>query len=158
MNSKKLKILYHLLVNIQRSVGTFPVESGGILLGSRKYGIITEYYFDFMGSRSGNGYDPHVDFLNHIVKKEWSENKRELVGFVHSHPRGAYWLSGDWGNGTGDMAYIERIFQAMPALKRFYVPIVYSTVDGGPFEIFPYIAERDNVENYQLAQLEIIKN
>ncbi len=143
---------------ILETVGSFPAESGGILLGSRDDYVVRKFIFDESGSCSPGGYDPDVDFLNPLVKKEWEENGLALVGFVHSHPRGVSRLSGDWGNGIGDMGYLKRIFQYIPALEKFLVPIIYSKADGREFDIFPYIAWRDSVEDYMEGKLEILED
>ena len=141
---------------IRKTVGTRPAETGGILLGSRYDFIIQKFVFDKSGSCTPGGYDPDVDFLNRIVKKEWKKNRLALIGFVHSHPRGVSRLSGDWGNGFGDIGYLKKIFEFIPALDKFLVPIIYSTADGRNFEIFPYIARRGAVENYIKADVCIL--
>lgn len=137
--------------DIKNSVGRLPVETGGILLGSRDDYKVRKFYFDDYGSHSPGGYDPDVNYLNRIVKREWETNELALLGFVHSHPRGVNRLSGDWGNGIGDLGYLKRIFEYMPKLRKFLVPIIFSEADGGNFHIFPFCAERGQEENYQKA-------
>lgn len=143
---------------IQRTVGELPSETGGILLGNRDDFIVQKFIFDSSGSRSAASYDPDINSLNKIIKKEWKENQLALIGFIHSHPRGISRLSGDWGGNIGDVGYIKAIFNAIEALDKFLVPIVYSTADGGEYDIFPYIAERGNEENYKQLSIEIIDN
>jgi hypothetical protein len=133
------------------TVGKKPAETGGILLGTRRDYSVQKFIFDPHGSRTAGGYDPDVNYLNKVIKKEWETNQLELVGFLHSHPRGVSRLSGDWGNNIGDLGYIKAIFGAIPALDRFLVPIMYSSYDGGERVIFPYIAPRNNPQNYQKA-------
>jgi hypothetical protein len=142
---------------IRATVATERVETGGILLGSRDDYVVKKFIFDPYGSRFSAGYDPDVNFLNKVIKEEWANNQLALLGFVHSHPRGIRRLSGDWGNGYGDVGYLRKIFAAIPVLEKFLVPIVYSTADGGPFEIFPYIAFRDSAEDYKEADLIVNK-
>lgn len=140
--------------NIMSTVGKFPTETGGILLGNRDDYIVQRFIFDPHGSRTPGGYDPDVDFLNSCLKEE---KPLKLLGFVHSHPRGVSRLSGDWGNGIGDIGYLKKIFQHIPALEKFLVPIMYSTADGGKSQIFPYIAWRQAIEKYRRVELKIVK-
>jgi hypothetical protein len=143
---------------IQETVGKRPAESGGILLGSREDYVVQKFVFDPSGSMSAGAYDPDVSFLNKVVKKEWAENKLAFLGFLHSHPRGALRLSGDWGNNTGDVGYMKGIFRAMPTLTKILVPIMFSSADGGPLTVIPYIAERGKEEDYFEGKIEIIKD
>lgn len=133
-------------------------ESGGILLGNRENYIVRKFVFDPGGAMSPGGYDPDVKFINETLKKEWENNKLELLGFCHSHPRYVSRLSGNYGNNTGDVGYMKAIFQAIPKLNKFLVPIVYSPCDGGELKIFPYIAFRGQEENYITGELSIIKD
>ncbi|MDV3000928.1 MAG: hypothetical protein N5P05_002534 [Chroococcopsis gigantea SAG 12.99] len=139
---------------IKNTVGKKPAETGGILLGSRDDSIVRKFVFDDKGSTSRGGYDPDVDSLNRIIKWEWERNGLALLGFLHSHPSGVRRLSGDWGNGYGDLGYVRKIFRAIPALDKFLVPIVFSSADT-KFEIIPYIVYRNNVENYLQTELVI---
>jgi hypothetical protein len=141
---------------IKRTVGSQKPETGGVLLGYRKDFIVQKFFFDHHGKNTSSGYDPNVEFVNKIVKREWEQNKLEFLGFIHSHPRGVEFLSNDRGNGIGDLGYIKVIFNAMPKLKRLLVPIIYSSADGGDFRIFPYYANRDDSKVYKTARLKII--
>lgn len=153
----EMVVLEEVFAEIRATVGSERAETGGVLLGSRDDYIVKKFIFDPHGSRFSAGYDPDVVFLNKVIKSEWEKNKLALLGFVHSHPRGVRRLSGDWGNGIGDLGYTKKIFAAIPKLKKFLVPIVYSCYDGGPFAIFPYVAIRDRIEDYQEAILVIPK-
>jgi proteasome lid subunit RPN8/RPN11 len=141
--------------NLKDTVGRFPAETGGILLGSTKDFIVREFIFDPNGKTSSSAYDPDIDFLNNELKKA-RKIGLELLGFAHSHPIGVTRLSGDQGNGIGDLGYIKKILDAFPKLDRFLVPIIFSSHDG-EFDIFPYVAFRSDIENYVMADLEIIK-
>jgi len=141
---------------IVRTVGSRRAESGGILLGSREDYVVQKFVFDPHGSMSAGAYDPDVNFLNKIVKKEWKENELAFLGFIHSHPRGMSRLSGDYGGNTGDVGYMKAIFKAMPTLEKFLVPILHSPADGGELNLFPYIALRGQEENYFTGQLRIV--
>lgn len=144
--------------DILQTVGKRKAESGGILLGSREDYVVRKFVFDYTGSMSSAAYDPDIDYINKVIKKEWKENQLELLGFIHSHPRGISRLSGDWGNNTGDIGYMKAIFRAIESLKKFLVPIMFSPKDGGPLEIFPYMAYRGEEENYFAGELTIIKD
>lgn len=143
--------------DIMDTVGKFPAESGGILLGNRGDYIIQKFIFDGKGSTGPASYDPDVAFLNREVKKEWDENGLALLGFIHSHPRGYSRLSGDMGNGIGDIGYIKKIFSVMPKLDKFLAPIMYSSADGGECTIFPYMAERGLEDSYNKLEQKVIK-
>jgi len=144
--------------HIYNTVGKFEPESGGILLGDPINYIVRKFVFDQNGRKFSYGYDPDVNFLNNVLKKEWDENKLDFLGFAHSHPRGVQYLSGDHGDGIGDLGYIKKIFEAIPTLERILVPIVYSTADGNEFKIFPYFSDRSDSNPYRTAKLKIIQN
>jgi hypothetical protein len=154
----EMTFLSSAMTAIQRTVGNRHAETGGILLGSREDWIVQKFVFDPHGSCHGAAYDPNVEYLNKVVKEEWQENKLAFLGFVHSHPPGVRRLSGDFGNGTGDIGYLRRIFRAMPSLDYFLVPIVFSEADAGEFEMLPFIAERSAPELYWLAELRQIES
>jgi hypothetical protein len=146
------------LAEIKSSVGSLKPETGGILFGYRNDYVVRKFVFDKEGSFSPGGYDPNVAYLNPFIKIEWDKNRYELIGFIHSHPRGVNRLSGDWGNGFGDLGYLKRIFEHIDGLDKFLVPVVYSRFDGQPFEMFPFIAWKNAVENYQEGTVEIESN
>ncbi len=157
MKNKNIKMRFNesAFSDLYDKVGVLPPETGGILLGSPEDSIVQKFVFDPSGKTSSAAYDPDVDFLNGELDKARKEGL-ELLGFVHSHPRGVSKLSSDMGNGIGDLGYIKKILDAFPHLDRFLVPIVFSSHDGA-FEIMPYIAFRDDIENYVTARLDIIK-
>jgi len=151
----RFKITPEAFADIVNSVGTEMPESGGILLGSRVDFVVRKYVHDPYGNRNGGAYDPDVNFLNQVVEQAWDEEGLAFLGFVHSHPRGIGQLSGDMGNGIGDLGYISRILEHMPGLESFLCPIVYSTFDGGEFSFFGFIADRGAVRDYYHAPLQI---
>lgn len=151
----RFKITPEAFADIVNSVGTEMPESGGILLGSRVDFVVRKYVHDPYGNRNGSAYDPDVNFLNQVVEQAWDEDGLAFLGFVHSHPRGIGQLSGDMGNGIGDLGYISRILEHMPGLESFLCPIVYSTFDGGEFSFFGFIADRGAVRDYYHAPLQI---
>ena len=152
-----MKLTKSVYDSILETVGTKTPESGGMLLGNREDFLVRKFHFDEYGSRSPGSYDPDVDFLNMVLKRE-AERGNRLLGFVHSHPRGARNLSSDWGDGIGDLGYIERFFEHIPSIDQFLTPIVFSESDGGKQEFIPYIAKREDVENYCEAELDIIED
>lgn len=141
--------------HIKDTIGYLEAEKGGILLGDRDDFVVKKYVFDRNGRTSGGAYDPDISYLNKVVKYEWENNDLAFLGFIHSHPNGVSRLSGEYGAATGDMAYIKTIFEAMPALEKFLAPIIFSEANGD-FEIFPYVSFRENPEDYQLAELEVV--
>jgi hypothetical protein len=157
-NREQFRILESAHRQILDTVGRRRPESGGILLGSRNDYVVQKFVFDAGGSMSSAAYDPDVVFINRTIKKEWNDNGLAFLGFIHSHPRGVSRLSGDWGNNTGDVGYMRAIFKAIPALKKFLVPIMFSPADGGELIIFPYIAYRDREHEYFAGEYTIIKD
>lgn len=152
MAHEKISITQSALSDLIATVGTQKPETGGLLLGSRQDGIIREFVYDHWGGRSRTSYDPDPSKLNPILKKKWAEERLALIGWAHSHPYGASRLSGDYGRNTGDIGFLHAIFDAMPSLKRFVVPILFSTAEG-PLTLHPYIVERGAIKNYKLGQL-----
>ena len=154
----KIQFLESAFNEIRNTVGSQRIETGGILLGNRKDWVVQKFIFDPHGSTFPAGYDPDVDFINGTLKKEWEKNELSLLGFVHSHPRGFARLSGDYGNNTGDIGYLKAIFEKIPALDRFLVPIVFSQYDGKEFELIPFVAWADDVNEYKSEDYEVVKD
>lgn len=157
-SNEEFKILESAYAEIIRTVGNRKAESGGILLGSREDFVVQKFVFDQNGSMSAGAYDPDIVFLNGVIKKEWETNKLAFLGFIHSHPRGINRLSGDWGNNTGDIGYMKAIFKAMPDLKKFLVPIMFTPADGGELQFFPFMAYRGEEENYFAGIFKLIND
>jgi proteasome lid subunit RPN8/RPN11 len=122
---------------IKRTIGTFPAETGGLLLGSVEDFKVTEFIFDsaaYKRQRWEAVWFPHTESLNkHVDLME----KRGLafLGVVHSHPRGVIRPSGPdkwaaWSNMTSENN---------PHLNAYLLPIVQSDADGH-FEIHCYVA------------------
>ena len=153
---KKMKILNTAYEAIVSSIGQKPHETGGVLFGNTLKGIIQKFVFDKGAYTSSSSYDPNIDFINQEILKAKSEGM-DFLGFAHSHPRGFNHLSGDYGDNTGDLGYIKAIFDALPKLKYFFAPIIYSNNDGKKFTFLPYCIERENIEGYKKIPLKIIK-
>ena len=100
-------------------IGLRPPETGGLLLGSRDDYVVTKFVFDDFWIATRSSYRPDVTVLDKIVKREWREHGLQLIGWAHSHPRGVERLSGDYGGGKGDVAYLtQHFFHAMPKLPN----------------------------------------
>jgi proteasome lid subunit RPN8/RPN11 len=119
---------------ILNTVGTLPVEQGGLLGSSDKGQTISHYHFDECAAVTASEYSPNVDVLNRYVLPDWKARGIEAVGFVHSHPRGVTRPS------NGDETYAAAILTSNDR-DWLALPIVQSAADG-PFEIFGYYAER----------------
>lgn len=154
-DKKKFRILASAYQNIKETCGTLPPESGGILVGYLDDFIVREFIFDSKGRTSFGAYDPDVDFLNEELKKAALKGY-SLIGAFHTHPRGCSSLSGDYGDSVGDLGYIKAFLDVNSHLEKFLSPIGYSAHDGDSFTFFPYVAERGKIEDYQMADLEIV--
>lgn len=145
-----LKIARSVLDQIQHSVGALAPETGGMLGGNRDLGVVTHFHFDEQAHRTRVTYSPDCQTLNRVLSDEWNPAGVQLMGFVHSHPRGIRAPSG------GDEVYAERILAAIPEMDRVLLPIVMATPDNGRFELLPFAATRQGagvaVEGLELLQ------
>ena len=123
--------------SIRRTIGDQPAESGGLLGGSRKEGVVRVFRLDPFAFQSGGSYSPNIDFVNKTLKDELNPTGIHLLGFVHSHPPGFRRPS------RGDMVYAQRILEHNPDLNDLLLPIVMTQPDTGRFELLPYRAVRD---------------
>ncbi|MFP8778087.1 ThiF family adenylyltransferase [Hydrogenophaga sp. RWCD_12] len=119
---------------IKSTLGVFPAETGGLLLGDPKTGLITDFLFDADARTSGAIYYPTVEFLNREIPRYEAQGKHPL-GIAHSHPAGIIRPSGP------DMsaAYSNITSPHNQHLKTWHMPIIQSTGDVGRFEFYPYI-------------------
>jgi proteasome lid subunit RPN8/RPN11 len=104
------------------TVGMLPVETGG-MFGSSDGETIDHFHFDECAATSGITYRPSVEILNKYVVPDWKSKGVEVIGFVHSHPRGHCRPSLD------DEVYAAAIMTAND-LNRLYLPILQSADDG----------------------------
>jgi proteasome lid subunit RPN8/RPN11 len=118
---------------IRKTIGTLPPESGGLLAGSRKTGVITFFYFDDLANCSSVGYSPDTVTLNLLLTRLNAEGI-DMLGFVHSHPAGLHQPSG------GDIYYCRKIFAANPGMPFLVIPIVNSSATGTPFRMRVFVA------------------
>lgn len=125
-----MKIQTELYNKILYSFPQVPPEAGGIL--GIKDGIVCRFFFDRGESDMQNAiYTPQVSMLNHILA-EWSWEKVQFAGMVHSHLPGAETLS------MADKQYIEKVLLSMPRTIRFlYFPLVFPCV-----KMLPFIARK----------------
>lgn len=153
--NKTIKVEQSVLDDIQKSIGQYKVETGGILLARND--VICKFIFDEGGTCSHGAYDPDYKGLNIILKEEEAKGLT-YVGSVHSHPRGIQYPSGDWGNNTGDHGAIKANLACNPNLDRFFALIAYSTYDGGPYALFSYMVFRDDVETIFESSIEVVES
>ncbi len=75
---------------IFRTVGTHPVESGGVL--ALQDNRIADFYFDGAAGCGERWYHPTVCDIETVVDK-WVRSGYQFAGFLHSHPQGTITLS-----------------------------------------------------------------
>jgi proteasome lid subunit RPN8/RPN11 len=124
------------LRRIGATVGAMRAEHGGMLGGRRIRGTITDYHFDAVALRTSATYTPTTSMLNALLRDEWNPSGIDLLGFVHSHPRGM------WRPSAGDRVYAEQILAAIPGMDRLLLPIAESRPDTRRFVLHPFVARR----------------
>lgn len=134
--------------DIMATVGSMKPEQGGILFGDAENRIVYKFVLDRTGRRTGTAYDPNEEFYDRTIEREWDENDLDFIGCIHSHPRGAKFLSGNYGNNTGDMAYISAVLEEFPDMNEFIAPIVFSKADGASQELHCFVVQRDDINSY----------
>jgi proteasome lid subunit RPN8/RPN11 len=122
---------------IESTVGAAPAETGGPLGGTRGSGVIEEFHLDHNSDRTSVTYYPDLQTVNTLMREEWNPAGINLLGFVHSHPRGSTHPS------RPDLEYSQRIMQGIPELDRFVLPIVQTAPDTGRFSLGGYAAVRN---------------
>ncbi|MDR2252527.1 MAG: ThiF family adenylyltransferase [Bifidobacteriaceae bacterium] len=121
---------------IGRSIGRLRAETGAVLGGNRKLGLITHVHLDRSAAVTSVTYTPDVQVINRLLREEWDPQGIDFMGFVHSHPGAATSPSG------GDRVYAERILAAVPKLDRMAMPIVRTVPDASEFLINGFVAVR----------------
>ena len=109
----KIYITIEVIRQIKETIGTYPIESGGIIGGSDT--CITHFCFD--ASSKENEYTPNVSFLNGKIK-EWADNDVSFLGIIHSHP------SFSTSHSKEDLDYAIKLKEKNPFLSRIIFPIV----------------------------------
>lgn len=117
-NMPIVKIAHNVCKNIMLTIGTRPVESGGILLGPVGTNDVTDFFFDNGGNCTEATYSPDCVTLRQKMKDEWLPAGIDMKGFVHSHPESLDRLS------AGDLVYINRLLDKNKDMTMFIAPIV----------------------------------
>jgi len=120
---------------IKDTIGQRPAETGAMLGGSRRYGVITRVHLDHSATVSRATYSPDISVANKVIR-QWEDEGIDFMGFAHSHP-------GGYGRPSmGDKVYAERILRALPKLDRMAMPIVQTLPDTGAFALNGFVAVR----------------
>lgn len=94
-----------------------------------KDGIVCAYEHDSSAqSKEQAVYVPNVLFLNSCIAK-WADAGIEFCGIVHSHPAGQETLS------SGDMDYINALYEANLELKKTFFPLIINGRDMIVYEV-----------------------
>ena len=120
---------------ILRTVPSVPPETGGIL-GSRN-GIVAAVCFDAGPPASLPEcavYRPNTERLNHQIAV-WAQEGLSFCGIFHSH------LPHEHGLSSGDLVYIQSIFQNCKQLSELYVPLVIPET-----RLIPFLAFRNGTD------------
>jgi molybdopterin/thiamine biosynthesis adenylyltransferase/proteasome lid subunit RPN8/RPN11 len=137
MFSQKFTVTKEVYDRIANTVGRLPAETGGILGSSDGGHTVDRYHFDSQAHTTGFTYSPDTQALNRIIA-EWNREGVELVGFVHSHPKGSRLPS------SGDRRYVRAIMEALDVRGRFLMPIVeVANPPDGTMTIRPYVFEQE---------------
>lgn len=73
------------LKNIENTIGFFKPECGGIIAMDQE-GVISDYYFDAYAGVGKASYIPSRLNLQNYIRENWSSQKLQFCGVVHSHP------------------------------------------------------------------------
>jgi hypothetical protein len=121
------------LLNIIKTIGLRPAESGGILGG--KSNTLTHYGFDKTSDATRVTYSPDVEAVNKQLNL-WNESAVRLSAFVHSHPGKNNKPSG------GDLVYAKSILGGIDDMECLWLPIVNTIPDTEAFTITPWVVCR----------------
>lgn len=73
------------LKNIENTIGFYKPECGGIIAMDQD-GVISDYYFDVNAGYGKASYIPSRLNLQNHIRENWSSQKLQFCGVVHSHP------------------------------------------------------------------------
>lgn len=120
--------------DIERTLGKYPAERGGALIGDPGTGEITNFVFDEDADTTSVVYQPNVDFLNRTID-EYEKRGLSILGIAHSHPHGYIKPSGQ------DLiaGYNNITSPYNGHLRTWHLPIIQARPDTGSFEFHPYI-------------------
>ena len=148
MKKLKFRITTDAHLQIVKTLGSKLPEQGGILMGRRTDGVITDFVFDEFAETSVSTYVLNVAYLNPIITEFKNEGK-ELLGILHSHPHGCRKLS------RQDQEYFAGVLDKAKDVDYLFTPIVFSAKQE-EFHIFPYVFYKDG--KIEEVELEIVPN
>jgi proteasome lid subunit RPN8/RPN11 len=137
------------LMKIEKTVGSLPAETGGPLGGTRGSGGVEHFHLDETSARTAVTYYPDYKAINTLMRMEWNPAGINLLGFIHSHPKGAVRPS------RPDLDYATRILAGIPELDRLLLPIAQTKPDTGEFSLRGYAAVRDG-SGVKLDDIDVI--
>jgi len=136
MSANEITIARQVYDQICQTIGRHPVETGGILGSSDGGKTVDHFWFDGSARTTRGTYSPNTAVLNRVIEM-WNDQNVELVGVIHSHPRGFTTPS------QGDHKYVRKIMKAMDVHGKFFMPIVnVNSPPDGNIKIFPYMFEQ----------------
>lgn len=123
-----------ILEEFRNTVGKYPAETGGMLACSEDDSLIDEWYFDKTSVNTAVSYSYDADVMTG-VHRNWKEQGKKSVGFIHSHPRNYPKPSyDDVATAYALMKYFKNNF--------FYLPIVMSDRKG-MYTIHMFVIRKD---------------
>jgi proteasome lid subunit RPN8/RPN11 len=135
------------LYDMMNTIGSRPVETGGVLLGPVGKNLITHFYFDHSAACTGSTYSPDCATINRKLHEYWEPAGLEIKGVSHSHPGNSDSLT------DGDMSYIKRLMTKSLDIDMFVAPIVLPN----HYAIRPLVVTRDKLDHAQQAYFEIVE-
>jgi hypothetical protein len=145
------------LATLLATVGARRPETGAMLLGPERFGI-DFVEFDERGSAqaSASVYRPDAEWRTARIRHHGQSSSFRLwTGDAHSHPNGMGRPSGKAGPGLGDLGQVESIFEAVPDMEWFALPIL-TGAGTDEVTIWPWLCERTTTGvTLYLANMEI---
>ena len=105
------------LETIASTIGSYPAETGGALLGSYGNSLIVDFVYDKDGEVTGASYVPSAGLTQLVQQNEHGRNL-QFKGIVHSHP-GIY----DSPSGPDEESFLAGL-RANLELGRYLAPII----------------------------------
>lgn len=149
---KRFRICASALAAIERTIGTVPAETGGLLLGDPSTNTVTRFVFDSAAETGAAIYHPDVAFLNAEIDRA-EKIGLYVLGIVHSHPKGIIHPSGP----DLSAAYNNITGGGNDHLTTWLLPIVQTKAHGA-FEFHPYVVScsASGRPHLHYPQLEVI--
>ena len=121
------------LDEFRKTVGVFPVETGGMLACSQDMDLVDVWYFDKKSRNTRASYSYDVEDLS-AQFWVWKAKGYRSTGFVHSHPAGCIRPSyEDIATAWALMRFFQNDF--------FYLPILMSRANGR-FTLYCYVVRK----------------